>query len=177
MWECSGGWCDLRLCAIWSSKVKRLNTARHWVICFLITPHLMWISFLPLKEHEGTCKPRPFQPLLWRPPLLPLYAHTRRLCVATLGLSSRRGGGWLGVLQQRGLERGKVGLRESSLWGASRRRFPIPGVVQTLPFRIKETWKRHLMFKGLTLLSTAQATWDMGADVVKVNTISKGWPV
>ncbi len=85
MWEFNGGWCDLRLCAIWSCKAKRLNTARHWLICFLITLHLMWISFVPLKEQEGTCTPPPSLSLCVSPSLS--FAHTRQLCASPLGLS------------------------------------------------------------------------------------------
>lgn len=45
------------------------------------------------------------------------------------------GGVWLGVLQQRGLEV-RAGLFGRSLGAEGRSQ--IPGVVQTLPFRVKE---------------------------------------
>lgn len=174
MWECNGGWCDLRLCAIWSCKAKRLNTARHWVICFLITLHLTWISFVPLKEHEGTYKPWPFLSLCVAPSLSSFRPHQTPLCVPSWALKLGGGGGLVSNSRV-GWEAGDVGLYGSSLWAVSRGRLQIPGVVQTLPFRIKETWKRCLMFKGFTLLSTATWAQATGGKVRLLSLCGQMW--
>lgn len=88
LWEFNGGWCDLRLCAIWSCKAKRLNTARHWVICFLITLHLMWISFVPLKEQKGNPYASTLSVSLRRSLAFP-RPHQKTRCVPSWALRMR----------------------------------------------------------------------------------------
>lgn len=134
MWlHCGRLLSDLWPPALRSFKVRLLNSTQNGVICHLIVIHMTWKSFVP---------PR----CLREPRSLSLFSSVFICCCMSTFYTHAREP--LCVSKKRGCSRSPgCGRAPCVLWRGQDFRFM---AFNKLPFRIKATSKRCLMFKGLS---------------------------